>query len=155
MATTTTTTTTTTNIPRRQRATVLPTAVLTTGSALALNLAVFGVARARDISFVFPQPGSDSGTQTVTAGAVAAFTVTTMIIGWIIGTRAASHHRPTLRTTAIIAAAISTVSTMLPLTVNAGLSVKLTLASLHVITGGCYIMGIAALRRSDTERARS
>jgi Family of unknown function (DUF6069) len=133
---------------------ILRTAGLTTGAALAANLAVYGVARACDVRFQFPQPGSTNGTQTVTAGAVAAFTLITMVIGWAIAARAASHHRPTLRTMAIIGAGIALVSTLAPLTLDAGVSVKLSLASLHLITGGLYVAGISMLRRINAGVAR-
>jgi Family of unknown function (DUF6069) len=89
-------------------------------------------------------------TQTVTAGPVAAFTLMTMVIGWAIAARGASHHRPTLRTMAIIGAGIAVVSTLAPLTLDAAVSVKITLASLHVITGGLYVAGIAELRRTNS-----
>jgi Family of unknown function (DUF6069) len=133
---------------------ILRTAGLTTGAALTANLAVYGVARAIDVRFQFPQPGSTNGTQTVTAGAVAAFTLMTMVIGWAIAARRASHHRPTLRTMAIIGAGIAVVSTLAPLTLDAGVSVKLTLASLHLITGGLYVAGITGLRRTITGMVR-
>ena len=73
-----------------------------------------------------------------------------MIIGWAIAARGASHHRPTLRAMAIIGVGIALVSTVAPLTLDAGVSVKLTLASLHLITGGFYVAGIAQLRRTNT-----
>ena len=133
---------------------VLPTAALTTGAALATNLAVFSLARARDVSFQFPQPGSANGTQTVTAVTVAVVTLFTMIVGLAIAARAASHQRPTLRAMAILGVGIALVSTVGPLTLDAGASVKLTLASLHVITGGIYVAGLAGLRRANTGVAR-
>ena len=89
-------------------------------------------------------------TQTVTAATVAVFTLITMIGGWAIAARADSHHRPTLRAMAIIGVGIALVSTVAPLTLNTGVSVKLTLASLHLITGGFYVAGIAELRRTNT-----
>ena len=153
--TTTTQTTPTTNSPSpTARRHVLRTAALTTGAALAANLAVFGSARALDVRFQFPRPGSANGTQTVTAGAVAAFTLMTMVIGWAIAARGVSHHRPTLHTLASIGAGIAVLSTLAPLTLDAGVSVKLTLASLHLITGGLYVAGIAGLRRTNTGVAR-
>ena len=147
-----TTTTTTMNRTHEVRArhNTLRLAALTTGAALPANLAVFGLARARDVRFQFPQPGS-SGNQIVTVGAVAAVTVMTMIVGWALAARSASHHRPSLRTMAIIGAAVAVLSTIAPLTIDAGLSVKITLASLHLITGGLYITGIAALRRTNKQ----
>ena len=151
---TTTTTATTNTLKSTLSHHVLRTAGLTTGAALAANLAVFGLARARDVLFQFPQPGSANETQTVTVGAVAAFTLTTMVIGWAIAARATSHHRPTLRTMAIIGAGIAVVSTLAPLTLDTGVSVKLTLASLHLITGGLYVAGIAGLRRTNAGVAR-
>jgi Family of unknown function (DUF6069) len=156
-----TTTTTTANanassemLDSTSRAHVLRTAGLTTGAALAANLAVFGLARASDVRFLIPQPGSATATQTVTAGAVVAFTLMTMIVGWAIAARAASRHRPTLHTMAIIGAGIALVSTLGPLTLDAGISVKLTLASMHLISGGLYVAGIFRLRRTDTGVAR-
>ena len=151
---TTTTTATTNTLKSTSSHHVLRTAGLTTSAALAANLTMFGLARASDVRFRFPQPGSAAATQTVTAGAVAVFTLTTMIIGWAIAARAASHHRPTLRTMAIIGAGIAMVSTLAPLTLDAGMSVRLTLASLHLVTGGLYVAGIAGLRRSNTGAAR-
>lgn len=151
----TTTTTTTTTIGTRRSNTrhhTLRAAALTTGAALAANLAVFGVARARNVSFQFPRPGS-AGTQSVTAGAVAAVTVMTMILGWALAARAASHHR-SLRTMAIIGAVLAVMSIVAPLTTDADLSVKVTLASLHVITGGLYVVGVAWLHRTNQGAVR-
>lgn len=150
------TTTTTTTIGTHTVAVThntLPMAALTTGAALATNLAVFGLARAGDVRFQFPQPGS-AGTQSVTVGAVAAVTVMTMIVGWALAARSASHHRPSLRTMAMIGAAVAVLSTIAPLTIDAGLSVKITLASFHLITGGFYFAGIAALRRTSKRAIR-
>ena len=155
--TTTTQTTPTTNSPSPSPAAsrhVLRTAGLTTGAALAANLAVFGSARGLDVRFQFPRPGSVDATQTVAAGAVVVFTLMPMIIGWAIAARGVSHHRPTLRTMAIIGAGIAVVSTLAPLTLDAGVSVKLILASLHLITGGLYVAGIAGLRRTNTGLGR-
>jgi putative copper export protein len=153
--TTTTQTTPTTNSPSSTaRRPVLPTAALTTGAALAANMAVYGSARASGVRFQFPQPGSANATQTATAGAVAVFTLMAMIIGWAIAALAASHRRPTLRTMAIIGAGISVVSTLAPLTLDTGASVKLTLASPHLIAGGLYVAGIAGLRRATTGATR-
>ena len=81
------TTTTTNMLEATPSHHVLRTAALTTGVALAANLGVFGLARARDVA---------------------------------------------------------------PLTLDAGVSVKLTLASLHLITGGFYVAGVAELRRTNT-----
>ena len=148
------TTTTTSMLTSTSSHHVLRTAALTTGAALAANLAVFGLARARNVSFLFPQPGSANGTQTVTAASVAVATLITMILGWAIAARGASHHRPTLQTMAILGAGIALVSTVAPLTLHAGISVKVTLASLHLITGGLYVAGIAALLRTNTGVAR-
>ena len=144
-------TTTTTNMLKSTSSHhVVRTASLTTGVALAANLAVYGLARASDVRFQFPQPGSSDGTQTVTAATIAVFTLITMIVGWAIAAHGASHHHPTLHTMAIIGAGIAMASTVAPLTLDAGISVKLTLASLHLITGGLYVAGIAWLRQPNT-----
>ena len=125
------------------------TAGLTTLAALATNLAVFGLARARDVNFEFPKPGSASGTQTVTAATVAAVTVLALVVGWAVAALAATRRRPTMHTMAIIGGAFAVVSTLAPLTVDSGLSVKLTLASLHLIAGAFYTAGIVGLRRAS------
>ncbi len=147
--TTTTATTTTSIYPTTQRGRTAQTAAVTTFAAVTANLAVFALARARDVNFEFPKPGSGTGTQTVNAGMVLVVTMTAMIVGWVIVGLTARHHRPTLGTLAIIGGIFAAVSTIGPLTLDAGLSVKLSLASMHLIAGSFYVAGVASLRRTN------
>lgn len=111
------------------------TAALTTMAALGTNLSVFAMARAGDVNFQFPQPGSAAGTQTVAAGSVAAVTLLAMTLGWVLVGLAAWHHRPTLGTMALIGGIVGVVSVFAPLSIDADSSARLTLAGLHLVTG--------------------
>lgn len=133
---------------------VVRTAVLTTAVALAANLSVFGLARAQDVNFQFPQPGSAAHTHAVGAGAVAVVTLLAMVIGWALVRLAGRRHRPTLRTMAIVGSVVAVVSTVAPLTLDAGLSAKLTLIGLHLSAGACYVAGIVGLRQANERATR-
>ena len=77
-------------------------------------------------------------------------TMTAMMVGWVIIGLTARHHRPTLGTLAIIIGGIfAVVSAIAPLTLDASLSVKLSLASMHLIAGAFYVAGVAWLRRTN------
>lgn len=134
------------------------TAGLATLTATATNVIVFGVARSQDVTFAFPAPGSPSDTMTVDTmtvdtAAVVLATFTTMLVGWAAAAFAVRHHRPSLTTMAIIGAVVALVSCTAPITLDATSPAKLTLASLHLVAGLCYVAGIAALRRTtETER---
>jgi len=125
------------------------TAALTTAAATATNLIVFSLARSRDVNFRFPAPGSTRA-QTVDSAAVVLVTFAMMLVGWAAVALAARHHRPSLTTIAIIGAVVALASCAAPLTIDAGSSVKLTLASLHLIAGLCYLAGIAGLQHART-----
>ena len=129
-------------------------AALTTATALAVNMAVFGLARARSVNFQFPQPGSGTRVQTVSVAQVIVVTLLAMIAGWAVVGLADRRQRPTLATMAIIGGVFAVVSTIAPLTLDAGWSVKFTLASLHLSTGALYLAGILWHRQANMGGAR-
>lgn len=133
---------------------VARTAALTTVAALGTNLSVFAIARAGDVNFQFAQPGTAAGTQTVAAMHVAAVTLLAMTLGWALVGLAARHHRPGLRTMALIGGIVGVVSVLSPLSIDADSSARLTLAGLHLVTGAFYVAGIASLRRAGTGETR-
>lgn len=143
--------TTTTRMPAAQSSQPLArTAAVTAAAALAANMALFGLARARGVNFQFPQPGSATGIQTVGIAQVVLVTLLAMTAGWAGVRLADRRQRPILRTIAIIGGGLAVVSTVAPLSLDAGWSVKFTLASLHVITGAFYMAGVAWLHRANT-----
>jgi hypothetical protein len=129
-------------------------AALTTVAALVTNLIVFGGARAAGISFKFSQPRSTARIETVSAGAVLAVTLLAMTAGWILVGLAAWRHRPALGTIAILAGSVAVVSALAPLALEADLTARLTLASLHLATGAFFMLGISRLRRAGIRRIR-
>lgn len=129
-------------------------AALTSVAALATNLSIFAGARVADISFEFPKPGSAAGTETVSAGAVLAATLLTMTVGWILVGLAAWRQRPALGTMAILGGGFAVVSALAPLALEGDLTARLTLASLHLVTGAFFMTGIARLRPSDIRTIR-
>lgn len=147
------TTITSVHVAAPQR-TVLRVAARTTAAALVTNLSVFAIARAADVSLRFPEPGSAGGTETVSAGAVLAVTLFTMTLGWIVVGVAAWRHRPALRTLAILGGVIAAVSALAPLTLEADLLARLTLAGLHLVVGAFFIIGVTRLGRAVTGAIR-
>lgn len=128
---------------------VLRTATLTTVLATAIELGVFGVARAANVRFQFPTSGAGSGTTTVVAGTVAGVTFLAMAVGWLLVALAIRFHRPTMRTMAIVGGVFSAASTLMPLSLNTSTSTKLTLVSLHLIAGFVFVLGVVRLTRHD------
>ena len=148
-----TTTTTATNMhltPATRALRVGRAAAVTTAAAIATNLVVFSLARSRNVDFRFPTPGSTTGTRTVNSEMVVLVTFATLLAGWGAVALAVRHHRPTLATMAIVGAVVALVSCVAPLTIDAGVSVKVTLASLHLIAGLCYVAGIVGLQHGRT-----
>jgi hypothetical protein len=128
---------------------VARTAVLTTVAAVATNLIVFGLAHVAGV--VFSTTGS---TTTIGTGAVLATTALAMAVGWTLVALAVRRHRPTLGTVALIGGAFAALSTFAPLTLNADLSAKLVLTSLHLIAGAFYVVAVAVLIRARAGEAR-
>jgi hypothetical protein len=121
-------------------------AVLTTVGAITANLGVFGVARAVGVDF------NSAQTPTVGPGTVLAVTLAAMTIGWVLAALAARRNRPQLRAMAMIGGVFAALSILGPLTLNIGIAGRLTLASLHLIAGAFYVVGV--LVRSDRRATR-
>ena len=129
-------------------------AALTTASALATNLSLFAGARAAGLSFEFHQPGAATGTQTVSAGALIGATVIAMTIGWVLAGLAAWRHRPSLGTLATLGGVAAVVSVLAPLALDADPSARLTLASIHLVTGAFFVTGVTGVRRTGIRTIR-
>ena len=134
--------------------TVLRVAARTTAAALGTNLSVFAIARAADVSFPSPQPGSAGGTETVSTGAVLVVTLFTMTVGLIVVGVAAWRHRPALRTLGILGGVIAAVSALAPLTVEADMPARLILTGVHLVVGAFFLIGILQLGRAATRVIR-
>ena len=117
------------------------TAVLSTVGAMTANLSVFEIARAVGVDF------NSAQTPTVGPGTVLAITLAAMTIGWALGALVARRNPPRLRAMAIIGGVFAALSTLMPLTLNIAIAGRLTLASLHLIAGAFYVVGV--LVRSD------
>jgi hypothetical protein len=150
--TTMTPTSTATAVPASARkAGIARTAVLTTLAAATANISVFGLARGLGVGFA---PAGPTRTATVAGGAVVATTLVAMAIGWTLAALATRRHRHKMRTMAIIGGAFAAVSTIAPLTLNVGISAKLTLACLHLLGGAFYVVGLAHLIRAGARATR-
>jgi Family of unknown function (DUF6069) len=148
---------TTTSIHITTRTEAFPvrrTALLTSAAAIATNVAVFSLARSRDVNFRFLTPGSANAAQTVGFGAVIGVTLVAMIAGWAAVALTRRGDRLTLGAMAIIGGVIAVLSCAGPLTINAASSVKLTLAALHLITGLYYVAGVTHLGRASAGETR-
>ncbi len=130
---------------------VARTALLATLAAVATNLSLFGLARALGVDFA---PARSAQTTTVGPAAVLAATLVAMSIGWVAVALATRRHRSKLPTMAIIGGLLATLSTLAPLTLDTDIAAKLTLASLHLITGTFYVIGVAKLVRADSGEAQ-
>ncbi|MHB1988568.1 MAG: DUF6069 family protein [Acidimicrobiales bacterium] len=127
--------------------TAFPTAAL----AVAINTSIFGLARLGGVDFA---PTGSSHKATVTVAAVLATTVIAMAIGWALVAFTVRRRRPTLGTVSMIGIVFASLSTLVPLTLNLGVSARLTLVSLHLVAGSLYVIGIARLRRTSAGETR-
>lgn len=102
-------------------------------TAVAGDLAVFGIARAANVTFQFPTPEAASGTTTVVGGTVAAVAFPAMVVGRPLAGVSIMRHRPTFRTTAIVGGVFGAASMLLPLSIHASTTTELTLVRHHLI----------------------
>ena len=133
------------------RTRIARTALLTAALAVAINTGIFCIARLAEVDFV---PTGSSSKAIVTTVAVLATTVIAMAIGWAFVAFTVRHRRPTLGAVAIIGVVFASLSTLVPLTLNLGVSARLTLVSLHLIAGSLYVIGVSRLRRKSAGEAR-
>jgi hypothetical protein len=147
------TTTTVTPIPP-QHSQLSRCATVVTNTAVVVNAAVFGLASVGGVKFQFPRPGAENQTQTVNMITVVAATLTSMTAGWTLVAMAVRRHRPTLHTMTIIGGAAAAISTVAPLSLHTGTSLKFTLASLHLLAGAYFVIGAVVLEAATTRSTR-
>jgi Family of unknown function (DUF6069) len=144
-------TTTTTNFrPTPTTSHLTSTAAVTTIGALAANVSIYAVAKTFDINFQFPKPGSTQAIETVNASSVILATLIVFVLGWTMAALAVRQRRG-LRSLTKIGGVVALVSAVAPLTLDAGLSVRLPLASMHLVAGVFFVAGIGWLRHHDSE----
>ena len=125
-------------------------AVLTTLAALAVNLAIYGIARAAGVSLIVPLPGEGTPTQ-LPIGALVSATVVGVVLGAVV---LGFFHR--LRPEGIEGAFTLTVAlfTLLsltgPLGLDTSLSNKLVLMSMHLATAVITVLGLVIVRPLPT-----
>jgi purine-cytosine permease-like protein len=137
--------TTTTVNPSAHRTRIWQPGLIGAIAAAAVNLTLFAVSRAADTSFLVRR-SSDADPTEVTALHVLLTTVIPFIVGLAIAVAAERRLRQGLRTLQVVGAAIAVVSLAGPLSVEADTTAKLVLATMHVITGGCFVVAVGRAR---------
>lgn len=118
-------------------------AALVAAAAVAVNLAIYGLARAAGVSLIVPAPGGDEPTR-LPLGAVVAATVAGVAFGALL-LAALRRYAPDRAVPAfVIAVAVFTVLSMLsgPLSLDTSMGNKLVMGSMHVTTAVLTVAGL-------------
>lgn len=108
------------------------------------NLVVYGLALAADVPFIVPGFGETDEPVRIPAGQVAAVTFLMLFLGTALAAFAERHGK--VRLVQGLGVAVAVLSTGAPLSLDAAISTKLVLASMHVMTGGAFLLGLRRVR---------
>ena len=123
-------------------------AVLTSALAGAINIILFVAVDAAGVEFAVDR-GSGSAPMELNVGHVAVTTVLALVVGWGVAALARRRGRPGLAAVAVVGGVVAAVSAVFPLVTDADLGARLTLAAMHLVTGGCFVVGIERVRRAE------
>ena len=122
------------------------------GVAAVANLIVFVVAKWAGTAFVVSFP--DKPPQDVNALTVLLFTVAAVLVGTALAAWAVRSVRRGLRVARIAAAVLTVASLVVPLSVEASTATKVSLATMHVLGGAIFVLGMGFVRdRSEASTA--
>jgi hypothetical protein len=119
--------------------------------AAILNVVILGIGRAAGVSFVVP---SFTGTPMTVVPAVVVFTVIFwFVLGLLFTTFAAARQPRRVAVIQKVAAVLTVVSLLQPLTVDADAGTRLMLAIMHPVAGIAFILALRRLQ-ADTATAQ-
>lgn len=116
--------------------------------AAILNVVILGIGRAAGVPFVVP---TFTGSQMTVAWPIVVGTIVFwFVLGLLLTTFVAARQPRRLAAIQIVAAVVTVLSLVQPLTVDADTATRLVLAIMHPVTGASFIL---ALRRLQAETA--
>jgi hypothetical protein len=119
--------------------------------AAILNVVILVIGRAAGVSFVVP---SFTGTPMTVVPAVVVFTVVFwFVLGLLLTTFVAARQPGRLAAIQRVAAVVTVVSLLQPLTVDADAATRLVLAIMHPVAGAAFILALRRLQ-ADTATAQ-
>jgi hypothetical protein len=121
--------------------------------AAAVNLALFVVGRATDVSFAVPAFQPDAGRMRISAIQVVVTSIAPLLVGTAIAAFAAARGR--LRAAQIAGGLFALVSLGAPLSLEAATATKLSLAMMHVIVGTAFVLALQRVFDRDAARAKA
>jgi hypothetical protein len=114
------------------------------GVAAVVNLIVFAVAKAAGVTFVVSFPGEPP--QDVNAFTVVLVTVIGVSLGTALTALAVRRLQRGLLVARITAAVLTVASLVIPISVEASTSTKVSLATMHVLGGAIFVFGMGFVR---------
>ena len=128
-------------------------AVLTTLAALAVNLAIYGLARVAGVSLIIPLPGEGTPTQ-LPIGALVSATVVGVVLGAVVlGFFRRFRPEGIEGAFALTVGLFTLLSLTGPLGLDTSLSNKLVLVTMHLATAVITVLGLVIVRPLTTTTA--
>ena len=115
---------------------LLATGAVAAAASVAVNASIFGLGRAAGVDFVV------DSTTTVAVADVVSFTLMCFAAGLLAAAIARALRRPSYRVLQVVAAVIAVASVAMDLPIDGSPAAKVLLASMHLVTGAAYVIGL-------------
>lgn len=138
---------------RRPRASIWRRGAVAAVTASAVNAVVWGVGRANDVEFLVPSGAGGDATPVALSHVIVA-TVLIMAIGTGNAVLASSRSLRWFRRVLSAGVIVALVSAAAPLTLDTDTSTRFLLASMHLLAGAAFVVGLrrASIRATHAER---
>ncbi len=132
---------------RPRPANVLAVGGITAVTAAAVNAAIFGLARAADVSFAYTG-SADGPTKFIGWGEVLGLSLVSFAIGLAAALVAALWGRPRLRVLQVLGGIVALGTIYSDVALDASASSRVVLASMHIVVGVASVACLQAVRSS-------
>ncbi len=119
----------------------------------ALNVAIFAIASAADVTFTVPGFGEGAEPTTVAGGQVLFMSIAPLVLGTAVAAFAVSRRKG-LVLPQVVGGVLALLSLVVPLSLDADItetSTKSALAAMHVVAGVAYVASMQWARRAAVE----
>lgn len=123
-------------------------------TAVAVNAAIVGLARAADVSFAYTE-SADSPTKFIGWGEVLGLSLVSFAVGLVAALVAARWGRPCLRVLQILGGVVALGTIYSDVALDASTSSRVVLASMHIVVGVAYVACLHAVRSSAPRPAHA
>jgi Family of unknown function (DUF6069) len=123
---------------------LLATGAVAAAATAAVNASIFGLGRAAGVDFVV------DSTTTVAVADVVSFTLMCFAAGLLAAVIARWVRRPSYRVLQVVGAVIAVASVAMDVPLDGSPAATVLLASMHLVTGAAYVIGLEIAHRRST-----